>query len=158
MSAAAESAPRLMMLSIHPSHVAHILRGDKTVELRRTKPAVEPGQPVAIYATTPTSAVVATSSITAVDADTPAAIWDRHGAASMIDQAAFDEYFRGASVAVAMRLGPIDPLSEQLPLRHMRRDGPFNPPQTWHFLSPERVEQLAGCHPAHGELARLVMP
>ena len=150
------SAPRLMMLSIHPSHVANILRGDKTVELRRTRPAVQPGQPVAIYATTPTSAVVATSTITSVDADTPAAIWARHGAASMIDQADFDAYFAGVVIAVALNLGPIEQLPEHLPLEHMRRDAPFHPPQTWHFLTSERVEQLAGSHPAHEELARLV--
>lgn len=157
MSAEA-SGTRLMMISIHPSRVASIVSGDKTIELRRTRPAVEPGQPVAIYATSPTAAVVATSSITAVETGTPEAIWSRHSAASMIDQDDYNAYFAGATVAVALHLGPIEMLSEHLPLDHMRRDAPFHPPQTWHFLSSERVSQLAGSHPVHGELAKLVSP
>jgi predicted transcriptional regulator len=56
----ADTPDRVMMLSIHPRHVEKILDSSKTVELRRTRPAVSPGQPVAISGTVPSAALVAT--------------------------------------------------------------------------------------------------
>lgn len=62
---------RLMLLSIKPGHVDNILSGSKTVELRRIRPQVSAGQPIAIYATMPVGAVVATCRVRKVDVALP---------------------------------------------------------------------------------------
>lgn len=148
---------RLMMLSIHPQHVQRILDGVKTVELRRTRPAVEPGQPVAIYATSPRAAVVATCRIVQVEVGSPGALWAKVGAAAAIRRQEFDEYYEGVSSAVALHLGAVKPLASAVSLSEMRLSGRFQPPQTWHFLDHARLAQLFGRHPAsavlHGLLA-----
>ena len=70
-AAEGDSYGRLMLLfDPVPAHVENILSGIKTVELRLPEPAVAPGQPVAIYATTPSAAVVATCRIERVEVST----------------------------------------------------------------------------------------
>ena len=64
----------LMILSIHPRHVASILSGAKTVELRRTRPNVHPGQAIAIYSTNPESALVAAGRVERVEVSTHATL------------------------------------------------------------------------------------
>lgn len=147
-----------MMLSIHPQHVRRILDGVKTVELRRTRPAVEPGQPVAIYATSPLAAVVATCRIMRVEVQSPGALWASAGAAAAVRRQDFDEYFDGVSSAVALHLGGVKSLASAVSLSDLRSSGRFQPPQTWHFLDRARLTQLLGRHPAftvlHGLLAQ----
>ena len=79
-----DTSGRLMLLSIHPVYVEQILTGTKTVELRRTRPDVAPGQPVVIYATTPAAALVATCRIDRVEIDSPQAIWTSSGSLAAV--------------------------------------------------------------------------
>ena len=51
VEAATDRRSQIMLLSIRPRHVAKILDGTKTVELRRGRPIIVPGQPLAIYST-----------------------------------------------------------------------------------------------------------
>jgi len=147
---------RLMLLSIHPRHVENILTGVKTVELRRTRPVVAPGQPVAIYATTPSAALVATCRIERVEADTPSAIWATSGALAAVTQEEFDRYFEGSMVAVALHLSAVAVLRRSVPLTKIREQGVFHPPQTWHYLDRLRLSRLFGEHPSFAALQCLI--
>jgi predicted transcriptional regulator len=147
----------LMLLSIHPRHVQSILAGLKTVELRRTRPHVQPGQPVAIYATAPTGAVVAMCRVETVMTGTPVAI----GSSETLMNAAvsreeFDDYFGHAERAVAIHLREVRPLTHPVTLEHLRSSRDFHPPQTWHFFDFNRVADLFGTHAAHAEMTSFI--
>jgi predicted transcriptional regulator len=146
-----------MMLSIHPRHVEKILEGTKSVELRRTRPLVTPGQPVAIYATLPSGALVATCRISEVHAGAPASIWRLVGGDTGVTRAEFDGYFEGAAFAVALRLDAVTALAGEISLKQLRAQGRrFHPPQTWHFLDRQRLIQLVGKHPSSSALTGLL--
>lgn len=151
------SADRVMVLSIHPRHVAKILDGTKSVELRRTRPLVAPGQPVAIYATLPSSALVATCRINEVQAGTPASIWRSVGSVTGLTRAEFDDYFEGADAAVALHLEAVTALVGEITLEQLRAHSQgFHPPQTWHFFDRQRLVQLIGKHPSLSALTNLL--
>ncbi len=151
------SADRVMMLSIHPRHVQKILEGTKSVELRRTRPLVTPGQPVAIYATLPSGALVATCRIGEVHAGNPATLWRLVGGDTGVTRAEFDAYFEGADSAVALRLDTVTALVGEISLAQLRAQGrSFHPPQTWHFLDRQRLIQLVGKHPSSSALTGLL--
>jgi predicted transcriptional regulator len=125
-----DSPDRVMMMSVHPRHVAKILDGTKTVELRRARPTVPSGQPVAIYATVPSAALVATCRITKVEAGPPSEIWSSVRRLVGITRAEYDNYFEGASLAVALHLDDVVELEKEVTLSHLRGQGSFHPPQT----------------------------
>ncbi|WP_157607136.1 hypothetical protein [Sanguibacter suarezii] len=144
---------RLMLLSIRPRHVVHIMSGLKTVELRRSRPGILPGQPVAIYSTTPQAAVVALCRVSHVESAPPATLWGRVGGQSGVRRSDFNDYFTGSKIAVALHLTDVEALEEPVSLADLRLRGPFQPPQTWHFLDRERVRSLFGEHPAAAQLS-----
>jgi predicted transcriptional regulator len=145
-----------MMLSVHPRHVANILDGSKTVELRRTRPVVKPGQPVAIYATSPSAALVATCRIAEIEVGAPDTIWRSVGKLTQVTSAEFDDYFDGAETAVALHLDQVTRLVNEIALSHMRSQSRFHPPQTWHFFDLHRLTQLVGRHPSSPALTELL--
>jgi predicted transcriptional regulator len=150
-------ADRVMVLSIHPRHVEKILEGTKSVELRRTRPLVAPGQPVAIYATLPSGALVATCRISEVQVGNPASIWRSVGSATGLARAEFDDYFEGADTAVALHLEAVTALVGRITLEQLRAHGRgFHPPQTWHFFDRQRLVDLIGKHPSSSELTSLL--
>jgi len=155
--AVSDSANRVMVLSIHPRHVEKILQGTKSVELRRTRPLVSPGQPVAIYATLPSGALVATCRISEVQAGSPASIWGAVGAVTGLTRAEFDSYFEGADTAVALHLEAVAALAGEITLDDLRaHEHGFHPPQTWHFFDRQRLVQLIGKHPSSSALTSLL--
>ena len=147
-AAEGDSYGRLMLLSIHPRHVENILSGIKTVELRRTRPTVEPAQPVAIYTTTPSPAVDATYRIERVEVDLPSCLWAASGALAAISKSEFDRYFDTSSVAVALHLSDVAVLRRAVALSEIRKQGVFHPPQTWHYLDRLHLNRTFGGHPS----------
>lgn len=150
------AANRLMVLSIHPRHIANIMSGSKTVELRRTRPTAQPGQPVALYATAPVSAVVATCVIESITTDTPSAIKTHSLAASRIGEEEFDAYFDNTRRAVAIGLCDVAALPRPITLTELQETERWHPPQTWHFLAWERLLRIVGKHPSLAHLGSLL--
>lgn len=147
----------LMILSIHPRHVANILAGAKTVELRRTRPNAAPGQPIAIYSTKPDSALVAVGKVARVEVSTPGSL--RRAAllrAARVSGDEYDAYFAGADRAVALHLQDVTPLRNRVALHHIRQRRPYSPPQTWHFFDAAALGALLGDHKARSELLALI--
>ncbi|HZL07266.1 MAG TPA: hypothetical protein VFE45_17920, partial [Coriobacteriia bacterium] len=107
IDAATDRRSQVMLLSIRPRHVAKILDGTKTVELRRGRPIIMPGQPLAIYATTPHAAVVALGRISRIEVASPGTLWDTVSEVVGIGRPEFDRYFRGATTATGLHLSDI---------------------------------------------------
>ena len=147
----------LMLLSIHPRHVQSILSGSKTVELRRTRPHVQPGQPVAIYATAPTGAIVAMCRVETVVTGSLVTIGSRETLTNAaVSRDEFDVYFGHAEKAVAIHLREVRPLTHPVTLEHLRSARDFHPPQTWQFFDLNRVAHLFGTHAAHAEVTSFI--
>ena len=147
----------LMILSIHPRHVANILTGEKTVELRRTRPNVGPGQPIAIYSTNPESALVAVGRVSHVEVSKPACLrTETLLSAARVSGDEYDAYFAGAGRAVALHLREVTPLRDHVALSHIRQRRRYSPPQTWHFFDAAALGDLLGDHKARSELLAMM--
>ena len=140
----------ILLLSIRPTYTRRILDGSKTVELRRVRPSVEPGQEVLIYSSSPTMALLAHAVVAKVETAYPSTLWKSVRQAAGVTWTEYDDYFRGAAQAVGIWLRDVLELEEPIPLAQLRQRWPwFRPPQSYCFLqahvepSRRRVEQLA---------------
>lgn len=140
------TSSRLMVMSIHTRYANSIMRGEKTVELRKTRPLVSAGQPVALYATSPTQAVVATCIIDRVEVGDPRELRSDLVPRASVTCDEYDAYFAGSTQAVALHLGEVVVLPHPITLGSIRTRRPWHPPQTWHFFTRERLAQLAANH------------
>lgn len=143
----------LMMLSIHPRHARNIVNGTKTVELRKTRPHVRPGQPIAIYETIPTSAVVATCRVARIDVTPVSQMGRAVMTAACVTQRDITEYFAGRDTAYLIHLRDVSPLLDPVRLSDIRRNQEFAPPQTWHFLDRAAVDRMFLKHPSWNMIA-----
>jgi predicted transcriptional regulator len=153
----AGNVSKLMLLSIKPHHVNNILSGRKTIELRRVRPQIKVGQPVAVYGTSPMAAVVATCRVHKVEIATPSEIKERHLRRAAISSDDFDTYFSGIKQAVAIHLGAVTPLEHVVTLQQLRLRRSYNPPQTWHFFDSDQLHDLLDGHVSHSALSALMV-
>lgn len=142
--------PATLFLSIKPTFARRILAGTKTIELRRVRPNVTPGDHVLIYSSSPEMALLGSARVEEILSDAPNNLWDRvkdHGGVSRKE---YDDYFSGATAAIGIRLGDVQPLSRPIPLRELRERWPWlRPPQSYRYVDArldsdgERVASLA---------------
>ena len=127
-----------------------IFAGTKTVELRRVRPNVTPGEHVLIYSSSPEMALLGSARVEEILCDAPGNLWNRVKDEAGVSRKEYDDYFSGASVAIGFRLGDVQPLVRPIPLHELRRKWPWlRPPQSYRYvdarLDPagERVASLA---------------
>lgn len=119
-----------ILISLKPKHAAHIFSGEKTVELRKRKPNVEPGTKIWIYATAPIAAIKGCARLERIITAAPHTIWRSFGHETGISKNEFDDYFWDCSVAHALILSEITALKRPLLLKRMRElVRGFQPPQ-----------------------------
>lgn len=113
-------------MSIKPHFAEAILRGDKTLELRRKRPRLQPGTRVLIYATAPVKAVVGWFEVGEIHDATPDRLWRRAAGCGGVTRDEFDAYFAGCTLAFAIevaRTGRVEPIPPGI-----------RPPQSWRHL------------------------
>src|SRR5215204_963173 len=96
-----------LFVSLKPRFAEMILAGEKTVELRRVRPAVSPGALVVLYASSPVKEVVGTGRVAAIEASSPSALWNSHGPLSGLSRREFRGYFAGVGEGVAISLADV---------------------------------------------------
>ena len=132
-----------LFLSIHPRFAELILNGAKTVELRRTRPAVPPGFSILLYASSPARQLVGSCTVTSVDVGKPSRIWMSYREQLLISRSEFDCYYRDAVRAVAISLGGPKRLVEPRSLDEIRQRLPrFWIPQSFRYLAENDIESL----------------
>jgi len=131
-----------LLLAIRPRFAVAILNGDKTVELRRQRPAITPHAPVLLYATSPTKALVGSARLAAVHADTLDNVWTLYGSCTGISRTEYYGYFQGTDTAVALTLTAVAPLTEPIPLNQLRDQYSLEPPQSYRFIDAIRSRKL----------------
>lgn len=124
-----------LLLSVRPTFARRILEGTKTVELRRVRPQIEPGQQVLIYASSPTMALLGSAVVERLDSASPKALWGSVAGAAGVSRAEYDDYFRDAELAVAIWLTSVAEFRRHIPLDELRQRWPwFRPPQSYCFV------------------------
>lgn len=124
---------RSALLSIKPHYVDAILRGAKTIELRRKPPSVVPGSTIFLYSTSPTSQLVGTAILGRTISARPAEFWRSHARFTGVDRATFDEYFEGAELAHGLQVHTAMRAHSPLSLTRMR-EVDMSPPQSWRYV------------------------
>jgi predicted transcriptional regulator len=125
----------LLLMSIRPQYVKQIFAGTKTVELRRVRPAIEPGDRILIYSSSPVMAIVGTAEVEDLIVARPERLWIDVGKRTGISRAAFRSYFEGTGNAVGIALRAARPLKRQIPLEELRRRWPWlQPPQSFRYI------------------------
>lgn len=128
---ARKSAGRAVLISIHPEYAHAILRGEKKVEFRK-RAFRSPVDFVVIYATAPARKVIGYFHVDAIDEASPAMLWRRYSSVGHISKAKFDDYFRGVSSGVGIRIGRAVKFRQAVPLSALV-DG--RPPQSYQYVS-----------------------
>jgi predicted transcriptional regulator len=130
---------RMLMLSIRPAHSEKILRGEKTVELRRLRPDVRQGDTLFVYASAPVSAVVGTAKVTGVKCHHPSHLWKLVRSACALTYGEFKQYFDGADCGYAISLSTARRAERPLSLRQIQAVCPaFRAPQGYRYLDGTR--------------------
>jgi len=127
---------KVLVLAIHPRFTDSILDGTKTVELRRTKPRVGPGDLALIYACAPVKAIVGGFVIDGFLAANPEALWASIESRAGITQEEFEAYFKDRGVGYAIKIKDPWRAPTPVPLEVLRRECPsFRPPRSYGYIT-----------------------
>jgi predicted transcriptional regulator len=138
-----ERKPRAALLSIRPVFAEAILRGTKTVELRRRRPDLRGGETVVIYASGPVSALVGAFVVGDVTEASPATLWRRFGSVSGLNRHSFMAYFKGASSGVGISVLGTWRAPKSIKLKRLQSAWPnFVAPQSYRYVTPALLRQL----------------
>jgi predicted transcriptional regulator/DNA-binding XRE family transcriptional regulator len=131
-----EMPNRDVVFSIHPGHADKILRGEKTVELRRKfTEEFEPGGLAMIYSTSPIKALTGVAKIQDVQRLKLPALWKEHKEKFCVRRGDFDDYFAGLERGYAIHLNEAQPLPRPIHLDELRVRCGFAPPQSFQYAS-----------------------
>ena len=131
-------APRDVVLSIHPKYSEKILEERKTVELRRRFPVSEPDDiTLYIYSTSPVKAMVGVARIKEVQELPVRKIWTEFKKDALIEYKDFRKYFRGLKSGFVLILYDIRRFTEPIPLRRLREEFGFEPPQSFLYAKDD---------------------
>lgn len=130
---------KCILLSIRPHHAKNIFAGTKTVELRRTKPPVNTGDIVVVYASSPTMATIGEFTVKKIVRAAPHALWEKIKSSAGISRAVYRNYFIGAPTAYGIVINKTTSYKRQVTLQKIQKNWHgFVPPQTFRYLTPNK--------------------
>jgi predicted transcriptional regulator len=134
---------KALLLSIRPEFAEMIFGGTKKIELRRLRPKVVRGDWVYVYVASPVKALRGAFLVHKVLEDVPRQLWKKVRKHAGVTRKQFDEYYLGASRGFAIVLETVRALITPIELTILRsRWRCFRPPQSYHYVSTERLSQL----------------
>ena len=139
---------KFILVSIKEKYVVEILRGNKTIELRKSIPNCKAGDVIIIYTTKPVMAITAMANIGKIILCSPAEMWEKYSVRLGISKEDFFDYYRTSNKAVGIELLNATKLNDQILLSVIKGILPnFSPPQTFKYLNNLDAEKLK-FHPA----------
>lgn len=119
-----------ILISVEHPYALNMLKGAKTVEVRRRLLRISPGTRVWVYSKLPRGQVELVATVDEVVAASPRELWDLYQDRIAITVTEFRSYFSGVEVGCAILLRDIEPLQPALKLATLRRTSTnFQPPQ-----------------------------
>ncbi len=131
---------RGVMLSIRPRYAEAIIRGDKTIELRRTRIHATAGTLVVLYSSSPTRSVLGTAVLDEIIEAQPAELWPRVKDEAGVTQVEFDRYFENAARGYGLRLRDAVALATPTPLHSIRANAGLEPPQSFRYVTRSQAD------------------
>lgn len=126
---------KYLFLSVKQEYAERILEGTKTIELRKSKPNVSPGDYVILYCTSPIKAIVGLATIQDVIVHSPQMMWQLYSKVLGIGKVDFLNYYGASERAVGIKLGEVVRLSNKIDLNTIKKQLPaFTPPQTYKYF------------------------
>ena len=133
----------VLLLSIHEKYATKIFDGRKTVELRRLKPRLNPGDLIVVYVTSPRKEIVGVLEVAKVLALPPDLLWKVVSNKSGLTSDEFYGYFEDAPLGFAIFVGKYDYFSKSLALDLLREKwSGFSPPQGYKYLDSDEIRLL----------------
>jgi predicted transcriptional regulator len=135
-----------ILISVKPIFVDQMIRGCKTVELRRRRLPAKAGTRIWIYSTLPTGKLTAIGIVSSVHCCSPTDIWNKFGPKTGVSIMDFNNYFAGVQNGCAIVFTKITGLDRLLSLSDLRAHlGAFSPPQFFRTLQPKDPELKLFC-------------
>lgn len=132
-----------LFVSIKPKYAKKIIDGEKTIELRKSRPSSKAGDYILIYATLPIKALMGFGTITRVIECSPEEMWVNYSENLGIDKISYDLYYRNSVKAIGIEISSICKFNIDIPLSKIRILFPnFSPPQTFRYLSKYRALKI----------------
>lgn len=132
---------KMLLMSIKPAYIKKILNGEKTVELRRSRPKLSQGDLIVFYASAPQKAIRCAATVGSIVEGTPADVWISNVGKIGIDKRTYDEYFAGSKKAFGIVLDAVWAYANPIGLEAMRTlFVDFMPPQSFRYLSHEEIK------------------
>jgi predicted transcriptional regulator len=129
---------RTVLYSVKPEFANLILSGQKTVELRKRAPMLEPNDRVLLYASSPQKQLVGLIEVTEIITDQIDLLWARVEERACIDLDRFQDYFRGKELGFGLCLGRVQAFQKPISLDDLRAQWQgFNPPQDYRYVTLE---------------------
>lgn len=136
-------ARKALLVSIHPRYAVRILKGGKTVELRRIRPRVHGETILLIYVSSPVKALKAIARVERITAAKPDKLWEQVAHCAGLSQAEFKSYFSNVNIGYAIHLKEVWQLPQPILLSELRELWPgFRPPQSYKYLSDNETSKL----------------
>lgn len=125
------------LLPIKPVYANAIIAGTKRVEFRKTRFRRDVTH-VVVYASTPVQRIIGIFRVSDIDDGAPGELWRRHHKHGGISSTAFDVYYAGVEMGVAIGITDVIQLSRPLALRSIR----VKAPQSFRYLTNVEIARL----------------
>ena len=127
---------RRAIFAVKPHLAEALVRGDKQIEFRRSRPRLEEGDVIYVYATSPVQAIVGRFTCGGVIEGRPTQLWRDYRHASQVTRSFFLGYFNGNDRGFAIPVKDPERLDPPLALDQIQQLIPgFYPPRSYRFLA-----------------------
>lgn len=130
---------KYLFIAVKPEYANKLISGQKDIELRKTKPHVQQGDYVIIYASAPVKAVIGFGKVKGIIDCNPNNLWERFANRLGINKQSYFSYYDGYQKAVGIEFDMIKPVSP-IGLEELRRVDPkFQPPQIYRYVTNDDI-------------------
>ncbi len=127
----------LLIISVKPEYAKKILKGEKTIELRKCAPKrVGKDGYILIYVTSPIKEVWGIYKIENIFKENPSILWEKFGEKTGITKQEFNDYYKETKNAFGIELQEVKNLfKHSIKLDNLKGLIPgFMPPQTYSYI------------------------
>ncbi len=133
---------KYLFIAVKPEYANKLISGKKDIELRKTKPNVQTGDYVIIYASAPVKAVVGFGKIKAIITCSPQEMWYEYSGRLGINELNFFSYYEGYKKATGIEFEMIKPVTP-IGLLDLRKTDPyFHPPQIYRYVTNKDIIEV----------------
>ena len=136
------SPENILLISVKPEFAEKIMRGEKTIELRKSAPKkVDIEDYILIYVTSPVKELWGIGKINKIIKDNPVNFWNNHGSKTGVSESQFKSYYKTNKSAFGIELKEIRNFSKfSIELKHLKKAFPtFMPPQTYSYVKRNQI-------------------